>query len=144
MKRPGLIHFWACVCALSPFATAQDVSAPVILQYFESRYTTIESRMPDVFRAGYGTIYTPPPGRAGSGSSSVGYDPYDRFDLGQPGDPTLYGTETGLRKLVDLTHKAAGSYVIDFVANHNGFLDSSTKDGSGNTFLNAGGYPGFN
>src|SRR3954464_2446921 len=146
------VEIWRVIAALlvlasmqcSALTRAEDVSQPAILQWFEATYDTMEKRSPDMFLAGYGTAYTPPPGRSDTSNFSVGYDVYDRFDLGQPGNPTLYGTETGLRKLVDLTHKAAGSYVIDFVANHNGFLDSSTKDGSGNTFLNAGGYPGFN
>ena len=48
--------------------------------------------MADVFAAGYGSIWFPPPGRTDSGNTSVGYDVYDRFDLGSPGNPTLYGT----------------------------------------------------
>src|SRR3982750_3631128 len=75
-------------------ARAADVSPPVVLQYFESQWQTMEKRLPDVFMAGYGALWTPPPGRAlyvdqGGG---IGYDIYDRFDLGQAGDPTLYGT----------------------------------------------------
>lgn len=125
-------------------AKADDVSAPVVLQYFESKYSTIESRMPDIFKAGYGAIYTPPPGRADSGNSSAGYDQYDRFDLGQPGNPTLYGTEAGLKKLITVTHKAAADYYIDFVMNHAGFTDLGNSDGDGHSFYNAGGYPGLN
>ena len=34
-----------------------------IVQYFESRWQTIERRMPDVFMAGYDAIWVPPPGR---------------------------------------------------------------------------------
>src|SRR5437762_1491375 len=82
-------------------ARADDVSAPAILQYFESTYGTIETRMPDAFATGYGSLYTPPPGRADSGDQSVGYDQYDRFDLGSPGKPTLYGTETGVRAAIN-------------------------------------------
>src|SRR3954447_4339737 len=117
----GSLWRWviAGVCAVGATgAVAQDVSAPVILQYFESRYGTIEQRMPDVFKAGYGAIYTPPPGRADSGNFSVGYDQYDRFDLGQPGNPTLYGTETGLKKSVSIAHAAGMNYYVDFVMNH--------------------------
>jgi hypothetical protein len=35
---------------------------------------------------------------------SVGYDVYNRFDLGTPGDPTLYGTEAGIKALVAAIH----------------------------------------
>jgi hypothetical protein len=139
--QPSSVKLSSAIIVLSVtlVARADDISAPVILQYFESRYATIENRMPDIFNVGYGNIYTPPPGRADQGSFSVGYDQYDRFDLGKPGNPTLYGTETGLRKLVDTTHKAFASYTIDLVLNHNGFSDLGT-----NGFYDAGGYPGFN
>jgi len=139
-------HWCAVVLGLlgASIARGQDVSSPAILQYFESRYGTIENRMPDVFNAGYGAVYTPPPGRADQGNFSVGYDQYDRFDLGQPSNPTLYGTETGLKKLVDVTHKAASNYFVDYVMNHNGFSDQSSQDGAGHSFYDAGGYPGFN
>ena len=110
-----------CIVAV---AQAFDTSPPPVLQYFESTYNTISSRMPDIFQAGYGIVYTPPPSRADSGNSSVGYDPYDRFDLGSPGNPTLYGTQTGLQTLVSNTHTAGMSLYVDLVLGHNGFSDS--------------------
>lgn len=121
-----------------------DVSPPPILQYFESKYDTISSRMPDIFKVGYGIVYTPPPARSDSGNSSVGYDPYDRFDLGSPGNPTTYGTQTGLQTLVGNTHTAGMSLYVDLVLGHNGFSDLGSVDGQGHSFYNAGGYPGFN
>ena len=42
---------------------------------------------PDIFMAGYGFVWLPPPYRADQGGFSVGYDVYDRFDLGRPGQP---------------------------------------------------------
>jgi glycosidase len=119
-----------------------DDSPPAILQWFESSYKTIERRTPDVFLAGYGAVWTPPPGRADQGSFSVGYDVYDRFDLGSAGNPTLYGTEAGIKTMAGLLHRAGTDLHIDFVVNHNGF--SGTGDAaSRNAFKNAGGYPGF-
>ena len=88
------------VLAAQSIVRAQDSSAPAILQWFEASYTTIEKRTPDLFLAGYGAAYLPPPGRADSGNQSVGYDVYDRFDLGRGGNPTLYGTERGLKATV--------------------------------------------
>ena len=119
-------------------ANGEDVSAPAILQDFENTYQTIEHRMPDIFATGYGSVYTPPPGRADSGNQSVGYDQYNRFDLGGRGNPTLYGTATGLKALVGTVHTMGGNAYIDFVMNHNGFSDSNTPG-----FASAGGYPGF-
>src|SRR5262249_34138398 len=60
------------------------LSAPAILQFFDATYQTIENRLPALFNAGYGQLLTPPPGRADSGNQSVGYDVYNRFDLGGP------------------------------------------------------------
>lgn len=115
-----------------------DASAPAILQIFESTYENTEQRAADLFHAGYGAVWIPPTGRADSGNFSVGYDVYDRFDLGGPGNPTLYGTETGLKTLVDVLHDADFNVYADFIPNHNGFRDLSTPD-----FVAQGGYPGF-
>ena len=131
----------AATFAMLPLTVrADDVSDPVILQYFEGSYSTITNRMPDIFAAGYGGLYTPPPGRADSGNQSVGYDQYDRFDLGSAGNPTLYGTETGLKAAINSAHTAGLTYGIDMVWNQSGFSDENTNSGS---FLAAGGYPGF-
>jgi len=138
----GLI---ACffIAAWLPQALAEDTSAPVILQYFESSYQTIEERSADVFKAGYGIMFTPPPGRADTGNQSVGYDQYDRFDLGGPSNYTLYGSETGFKTVIKVIQTAGIDYYIDLVLNHDGYSDLTTVDGNGNTFYNAGGYPGM-
>jgi alpha-amylase len=120
-----------------------DFSAPAILQFFDATYQTIENRLPDLFNAGYGQLLTPPPGRADSGNQSVGYDVYNRFDLGGPGQPTLYGTETGLKALVAAVHQMGGQYYSDLVWNHDGFTQWGSIDGQGHSFVSAGGYPGF-
>ena len=119
-------------------AVAVDTSAPAILQWFDSTYGTQEKRVSDFFKAGYGSTWIPPTGRADSGNQSVGYDVFDRFDLGSTNNKTLYGTETGLRTFASAMHRAGGDVIVDLVWNHNGFSNS------GNTgFAAAGGYPGF-
>src|SRR5205823_1998078 len=128
----------AACTAVAGRALAEDVSAPPILQYFESTHTTIENRAADIFTAGYGSVWTPPPGRADSGDSSVGYDVYDRFDLGSPGKPTLYGTETGLKTAASALHQFGGAIYTDLILNHAGF--NNVGNGS---FVSAGGYPGL-
>ncbi|HEY7087847.1 MAG TPA: dockerin type I domain-containing protein [Tepidisphaeraceae bacterium] len=143
LHRLALFALTAILAATSS-SWATDVSAPVILQCFEGSYGSIENRMPDIFAAGYGQMYTPPPGRADSSNQSVGYDQYDRFDLGYAGNPTLYGTETGLRTTVNAAHRAGLSYGIDMVWNHAGFSNLGTTDGQGHSFYDAGGYPGLN
>ncbi|MEA2709544.1 MAG: hypothetical protein QOF78_2145, partial [Phycisphaerales bacterium] len=119
-------------------ARAQNASAPAILQLYEASYKTMERRAPDIFMAGYGHIWTPPPGRAEQGNLSVGYDVYDRFDLGSAGNPTLYGTETGLRTTIGEMHKIGVNVYTDLVWNHNGFANQGSTG-----FAAAGGYPGF-
>lgn len=126
------------VWMLAASALAVDVSPPAFLQVFDGGYGTLEDRTADIWRAGYGQVWLPPPGRADLGNFSVGYDVYDRFDLGQPGNPTLYGTETGLRRVSRLFHRAGLDLYSDLVWNHNGFSDQGTPG-----FQNAGGYPGF-
>ena len=119
-------------------AHAADVSSPAILQIYEAKHTTLERRAPDIFMAGYGHIWTPPPGRAEQGNVSVGYDPYDRFDLGSAGNETLYGTETGLKTAIKELHKFGLNVYTDMVWNHNGPANQGNPG-----FAQAGGYPGF-
>ena len=71
----------AAALAVPTISAAEDVSAPVILQWFDSKHETMEHRAADVFEIGIGAIWAPPPGRADTGDQSGGYDVYDRFDL---------------------------------------------------------------
>lgn len=121
-----------------PLSRAQDVSQPATLQMFESTWTNMESRAPDIFLAGYGAMWTPPPGRADSSNASVGYDVYDRFDLGSSGNATLYGTETSIKSMINTVHRFGGAVYTDLLMNHNGFRTSATPN-----FQTQGGYPGF-
>ncbi|TWT86652.1 Alpha-amylase precursor [Pseudobythopirellula maris] len=138
------------VLASCASARGEDVSQPAILQMFEARWDVIEDRMADIFVAGYGRMWLPPPAKADSGDHSVGYDVFDRFDLGSPRDETLYGTETGLKTLIDQAHSAGVRVNTDYIANHNGFSDDRTFDSQGTAdpsddvyWNESGGYPGF-
>jgi len=130
-------RFLLALLAVIP-AIAVDESPAPILQWFESTYQTIEDRIPDVFMSGYGFVWVPPPFRADTSDQSVGYDVYDRFDLGRPGKPTLYGTEEGLKSLALQLHRAGLGLHIDFVMNHAGYSKFNTPG-----FVAAGGYPGL-
>ena len=121
--------YWSC---------GQDVSAPATLQLFEAKWSTIEDRQVDLFYNGYGAMWLPPPQRADTGPFSVGYDLFDRFDLGKPHSETLYGTEGSLKSLVKTAHRAGVSVYTDLIWNHNGF--GTSNDAS---FVALGGYPGF-
>ena len=125
-RRTLIVRAAAVMCGLlASSSLAQQVSAPVTLQWFESSWKNIERRSTDLFGAGYGALWTPPPGRSiylpqGGG---IGYDPYDRFDLGKPRDPTLYGTEKGYISAVRETQKFGGNVYVDYVHHHVGSLD---------------------
>jgi len=138
MRLARVVGLWIGLWGTAALAVQVDSSAPAILQWFESSYNTIEQRAPDLFMAGYGAVWLPPPGRADTSDQSVGYDVYDRFDLGTAGKPTLYGTETGIKTVADTLHRSALDLHVDFVLNHNGYSDLATPG-----FYEAGGYPGL-
>src|SRR6476660_3563669 len=109
----GLLVAWLSVAPVAMVvlpcvaARGEDVSQPAILQMFEAKWSTIEDRMADIFQVGYGQMWLPPPERADGGSLSVGYDLFDRFDLGQPRNETLYGTATSLKTTINAGHEAS-------------------------------------
>src|SRR5438477_6674282 len=131
-KRCLLLASAAAALTLTQTLRASDVSAPVILQYFESSWQTMEKRTPDIFMAGYGAVWTPPPGRAlyDDQGGGIGYNLYDRFDLGKANDPTLYGTEAGYRALISAAHRMNGDVYVDFVDHHVGSWDVPGYTGS--------------
>jgi alpha-amylase len=146
----GATLFAILLSRFTPFASAEDVSAPATLQIFEAKWNTINNRMVDIFETGYGRLWLPPPSRADSGDGSVGYDVYDRFDLGRPRKETLYGTELGLKTLVRTAHASSVDVYTDQIFNHAGFSDLGTVDTKGTAttaddvlFAQAGGYPGL-
>jgi alpha-amylase len=94
-----------------------------ILQWFETDYRTMLRRLPEVVRAGYQAIYLPPPTKSGGGGFSVGFNPFDRFDLGdrlQMGTVrTKYGTTQELFELIRTAKRLGIEVYCDVVYNHN-------------------------
>ena len=111
-------------------------STPTILQWFEMPWREMEYRAPDLFIAGYSAVWVPPPSRARS-TQSVGFDTFDRFDLGRPGAPTTYGTELEFQAVNRELNRAGAFFYIDTVLNHNSGRETSAQ------FQAEGGYPGF-
>ncbi len=95
-----------------------------MLQYFNTDWNEIALKMPELAEAGYDSLWLPPPTK-GSGGLSVGYDLWDRFDLGskdQRGSVrTRYGTEADLLRLVEIAHRFGIRVYFDNVMNHNAF-----------------------
>lgn len=75
---------------------------------------------------GFDSIWLPPISKAADGNS-MGYDPYDYFDLGdfeQKGSPkTAYGNEAELRRLIATVHENGMGAIADMVINHNSGAD---------------------
>lgn len=95
-----------------------------MLQYFNTSWNEIAQRMPELAEAGYQSIWLPPPTK-GSGGLSVGYDLWDRFDLGGKDQrntvSTRYGTEADLLRLIETAHRFGIRIYLDNIANHNAF-----------------------
>ncbi|MEM1329592.1 MAG: GC-type dockerin domain-anchored protein [Planctomycetota bacterium] len=124
----------AIACGLAAPASAQPDG--VILQWFEQQWDEMEHRMPDFFALGYGATWLPPISKTFD-PASPGYDPFERFDLGTPNAPTLYGTTDGFDAMLDAMHDAGGLAYIDIIMNHNSGRQTSRQ------FQLDGGYPGF-
>ncbi len=132
----------AAIAAVAGSAHAQ--SKQNYLQWFEAEWDDIERRVPDFFLAGYDAVWLPPPSKT-SAYNSPGYDPFDRFDLGQPPlftfstsrARTTYGTESTFRAMIAELHQAGGEVYIDAILNHNSGRTES------DAFLAQGGWPGF-
>jgi glycosidase len=130
--------------ALSGVAASAAAAERVILQIFDTEWDDIERRAADIFLSGYGAVWLPPPSKA-SDAFSVGFDVFNRFDLGKPplSDSTsgrartAYGTEATFGAMVDELQRADVHVYIDTVLNHNS--GRSTSD----AFLADGGWPGF-
>jgi alpha-amylase len=121
---------------LAAGSSARADNNQAILQWFETRWVTIEHRMPDWYVAGYDAVWLPPVCKAPD-PTSAGFDVFDRFDLGSPEAPTAYGTDQGLRALVAEFHRASGQVYVDWIMNHNSGRTSNAG------FIAAGGWPGF-
>lgn len=111
---------WANFGYLSRPAPRQRSGA--ILQWFETDYRTILRRLPEVVLCGYSAIYLPAPQKSGGGGFSVGYNPFDHFDLGdrpQKGSyRTKYGTTQELIELIRAAKRLGLEVYCDLVLNH--------------------------
>ena len=95
-----------------------------MLQYFNTDWNELAAKMPELAEAGYTSLWLPPPTK-GSGGLSVGYDLWDRFDLGskdQRGSVrTRYGTEAELQRMIEIAHRFGIRVYFDNIMNHNAF-----------------------
>jgi len=114
-------------------STGHVLAGEVILQYFNTAWPELTRRIPELAEAGYTALWLPPPFKAGGGLS-VGFDSYDRFDLGSKDQngtiTTKYGTETDLLQLIETAHRFGLRVYFDNVMAHNGGPMSSGAPGT--------------
>lgn len=112
----------ALCCGLA--FSAQAAERPeTILQFFETSWTEITDRLPEIANSGYTALWLPPPTKGAEGTADVGFATFDRFDLGDKNQrgtiKTRYGSKAELLKMVDEAHRFGIKVYFDTVMNHN-------------------------
>ena len=126
-RRCGIT--WLCSVALlgisiGPTRTMVWGQEEVVLQYFNTTWRDIAWKIPELAESGYTALWLPPPFKAGAGIYSVGFDTYDRFDLGDKDQmgtiPTKYGTREDLLHMIEMAHRFGIRVYFDNIMAHNG------------------------
>ncbi|NJF25767.1 alpha-amylase [Thermococcus sp. Bubb.Bath] len=85
-------------------------------------WNTIREKIPEWYNAGISAIWIPPPEKGASGGYSMGYDPYDFFDLGQYYQKgtvdTRFGSKQELVNMIKTAHAYGIKVIADIVINH--------------------------
>jgi alpha-amylase len=89
----------------------------------------VNEKIPALAKAGFTSLWLPPIHKAANlFGPSMGYDPYDYYDLGefdQKGSiPTWFGTRKELELLIESAHSHGLNLIADMVLNHNSGADS--------------------
>ena len=119
------------LCYICIFSVSWCAHGEVILQWFETEWDEIYQRLPELAEMGYDGMWIPSPCKSpvsgvfpNGGGGNVGYNMYDRFDLGQiPQRGTLrtrYGTLGELQNMVRNLHQVDAKIYPDVVYNHYG------------------------
>lgn len=90
----------------------------------------IRAQIPALAQAGFTSLWLPPAHKAANlGGPSMGYDPYDYYDLGEfdqkGGVPTWFGTKQELLALIETAHQHRMTVLADMVINHNSGADAT-------------------
>ncbi|KAG8823804.1 hypothetical protein FRC19_003107 [Serendipita sp. 401] len=108
-----------------------------MLQAFEwytegggKHWSKLAKLAPDLGSTGFTAFWIPPPTKA-AGPSSVGYDIYDLWDLGEfdqkDGNATKYGTKKELQEMVETAKQNRIVVYVDAVLNHKFGADSTEE-----------------
>lgn len=91
----------------------------------------LKLRLPAIQKAGFTAIWLPPANKAAE-VVSMGYDPYDFYDLGEfdqkGGIPTWFGTRDELLELIQSAHGQGLQVYADLVFNHNSGGDEQEQN----------------
>ena len=125
MKRLGLLILMV-VLAVGMLAVSDAFAWRVFQAFYwdvpSGWYTTVQGKVADLKSAYIEVIYLPPPSKGMSGGYSMGYDPYDYYDLGaynQMGSTaTRFGTQSQLRSLISSIRSYGMKAMADIVLNH--------------------------
>ncbi len=93
----------------------------------------VNEKMATLSKVGFTAIWLPPACKAANmGGMSMGYDPYDYYDLGdidQKGSvPTWFGSKSQLEKLINVVHQNKMQVYADMVLNHTNGADEEEKN----------------
>ena len=86
-------------------------------------------QVPSLAKVGFTSLWLPPVHKAANlNGPSMGYDPYDYYDLGEFDQkgfvPTWFGTKAQLLDLIQTAHSYRLSLIADMVLNHNSGADA--------------------
>ncbi len=92
-------------------------------------WNAIRQEIPALAKVGFTALWLPPVHKAANlAGPSMGYDPYDYYDLGEfdqkGGVPTWFGTKQELLALIGEAHKFNMGVIADIVINHNSGADA--------------------
>jgi alpha-amylase len=94
-------------------------------------WVELKKRIPALQKAGFTALWLPPVNKAASWKS-MGYDPYDYYDLGdfnqKGGTPTWFGTKAELLDLIQTVHNIGMQIYADLVINHNSGGDAQERN----------------
>lgn len=100
--------------------------APKLDKQEHNWWNFVAEKVEELDKAGINALWLPPVSKA-SDHKSMGYDPYDYFDLGdldqKGGTKTLYGNSAELKALIAKAHEHGIGLYADMVINHNSGAD---------------------
>jgi alpha-amylase len=132
MRVPALALVLACALVAPATAPANPWNGKVVFQAFwwdlenqnypQNWYTYLAKLAPRLRALGFDGMWIPSPAKGASGGFSMGYDPFDHYDLGDKDQrgtlATKFGTKDELLRLIAVAHANGLDVYPDIVLNH--------------------------